>query len=78
VNHMHNTEVSWEIGVSPGGMESRNGATPSLPRKQPRNFEPQTAPPVGGDFWVWVAKTRIATRFTSTGGDALSPIRIYN
>jgi hypothetical protein len=27
---------------------------------------------VGGDFWIWVAKTRMATRFTSPGGDALN------
>jgi hypothetical protein len=26
---------------------------------------------VGGDFWVWVAKTRMATRITSRGRDAL-------
>jgi hypothetical protein len=62
------TEVSRNIGISRGGMESWNGATASLPR----HFEPQTAPPVDVDFWVWVAKTRMATRFTSRGGDALN------
>jgi hypothetical protein len=66
------TEVSRNIGISRGGMESGNGATASLPSEQPRHFEPRTAPPVDGDFRVWVAKTRMATRFTSRGGDALT------
>jgi hypothetical protein len=66
------TEVSRNIGISRRGMESWNGATALLPSKQPRHFKPQTALLVDGDFWVWVAKTLMATRFTSRGGDALN------
>jgi hypothetical protein len=68
------TELSRNIGISRGGMESWNGATTLLSSKRPRHFEPQTAPPVDGDFWVWVAKTQMATRFTSCGGDALTQL----
>jgi hypothetical protein len=70
-------EVSRNIGISRKGMESWNGATALLPSKQPRHFEPQTAPPVDGDFWVWVAKTRMATWFTSRGGDALRRVLMF-